>query len=90
MALSTQADAHVKAVAHQAWAYTTGRGFAAPGGQSAIDTNPGIVTVAPEIRTVILSAAARSLSNPTQARRIEAGTYNELPGSFASGRFWNP
>ena len=32
---------------------------------------------------VIVGAAARSLSNPTQDRRVEAGSFNSVPGSFA-------
>ncbi|WP_036569857.1 hypothetical protein [Nocardioides sp. URHA0032] len=85
VALSMQADKHVSAVAHMIWAYTNGKGFQSPGNnQLMIDNNPTVVIVAPEIRSVILSAAARSLSNPTQARRIEAGSYSELPGSLAS------
>jgi hypothetical protein len=56
----------------------------APGGQLSIDVTPQAVSIAPELRSVILSAAARSLSNPTQARRIEIGSYSELPGSLAS------
>jgi hypothetical protein len=84
VALSARADKHALTVAHMVWAYTGGRGFEAPGGQLSIDTNPQVVTIAPEIRSVILSATARSLGNPTQARRIEAGSYSELPGSLAS------
>ncbi len=36
--------------------------------------------LAPEIAAVILSLAGRSLSNPTNAKRIEAGQFNEMPG----------
>jgi hypothetical protein len=34
------------------------------------------------ISAVIISSAARSLSNPSSAREIEAGTFKEAPGTF--------
>jgi hypothetical protein len=82
--LAAQADAHLKWAAHAVWAYSSGRAFNAGGNEVMIDSQPGTVTVRPDVVGVILGAAARSLSNPTQARRVEAGSYSELPGSLTS------
>jgi hypothetical protein len=37
--------------------------------------------MAPDLRACILASAARTMINPTAARRIEAGTYNETPSA---------
>lgn len=67
-----QADQHTANVVLVAKSYVRGRGFEITG------------QVADDIAAVIVSAAARSLSNPAQDRRIEAGSFNSAPGSFAS------
>ena len=56
--------------------YTRGKGFDVGGGPFC----------APDIAAVITSTAARLASNPTNAKRIEAGSYNEVPGTFDG---WN-
>ncbi len=71
--LITQADQHAEHVAALAHAYTRGKGFSDDG-----------ATAEPALCKVIVSATARSLSNPSQARRTEAGAFSELPGSLAS------
>ncbi|GAB2917294.1 hypothetical protein GCM10027047_13850 [Rhodococcus aerolatus] len=70
--LIAQADQHVETVKMLALAHTRGRGLVDVFG--ACDDAFG---------AVILSAAARSLSNPSHARRIEAGSYNEVGGVFS-------
>lgn len=70
--LLAQASQHVAIVTAVVRSYTRGRGFAVGG------------AVCDEaVSAVILSAGARSLDNPAQARRVEAGSYNAVPGSFA-------
>lgn len=71
-----QADEHVVRVAHTARAYTRGRGFA-PDDWALCEE---------DIKTVILSAAARSLNNPAQDRSVEAGGFRSQPGYFSG---WN-
>ena len=51
--------------------YTRGRGF-----------DPDGPYCAPDIAAVITSTAARLASNPTNAKRIEAGSFNTVPGTF--------
>lgn len=70
--LAAQADQHVALVAAMASNYTRNRG---------IDVVTGACSWA--LRAVVLAAAARSLSNPSQSRRIEAGSYSELPAAFS-------
>jgi hypothetical protein len=71
-AINAQATQHVGMVTAAVRAYTRGRGFAITG------------QVPEELAAVIVSATARSLSNPAQSRRIEAGSLTETPGSLAS------
>lgn len=76
--LTAQADVHAEHVTLAASAYTRKRGFV---------VNEFSVTgwqCESDIAAAITSACARSLSNPSSARRIEAGAFNEMPGSFAS------
>lgn len=63
-----QATAHLTSVTAVAKAYTRGKGFDASGAFCADD-----------IARVIISAAARSLPNPGQFYRIEAGSMNATP-----------
>jgi hypothetical protein len=72
--LVAQADVHAAQSATLARSYTRRRGFAMDE-----DSNP---TVEQDIAAVIVSSAARSLSNPSAAKNIEAGNFNEAPGSF--------
>lgn len=37
---------------------------------------------APDIAAVIVSTSARLASNPTGAKRIEAGSFHTVPGTF--------
>ena len=80
-ALEAQAAVHVKIVTNAVFAFTRGKGFSAGFAN-------GVGMLNPVLASVIVSAAARSLSNPTGARRIEAGSYNEAPGSFAGFNLW--
>jgi uncharacterized protein (DUF2342 family) len=64
------ADA-VTVAALAAQAYTRGRGF-----------DQYAPFCAPDIAAVITSSAARLASNPTNAKRIEAGSFNTVPGTF--------
>ena len=70
--LVTQANAHAAQAATLVKAYTRGRGFGT--GDDAGKVEEGIASV-------IVTYAARSLSNPTSARDIEAGAFKESPGS---------
>lgn len=70
--LAAQADQHVQLVVALASNYTRQRGINVVTGQCDW-----------AVRAVVLAASARSLSNPSQSRRIEAGSYSELPASFA-------
>jgi len=67
-----QADTHAASVALTARAYTRRRGFSEDGTEAEDD-----------ICAVILSAAARSLNNPSQDRSVEAGGFRSQPGYFA-------
>lgn len=72
--VTTQADQHVAQVALACRAYVRGRGW---------EKSPeNVWTVAEDQAVVIISACARSLSNPDNSRRVEAGSYNAVPGSF--------
>ena len=72
----SQAAVHVEHATRAARGYTRGRGFE--------KDQSNVWTVAEDIAAVIVSAAARSLNNPTSDVRVEAGQYNAVPGSFAS------
>lgn len=65
------AEALVGLVTTAARGYTRGRGF-----------EPLSHNVADDIAGVITTAAMRLFSNPTSARRIEAGNFSTVPGSF--------
>lgn len=54
-------------------AYTRGRGFRGEGAGE---------QVADDIAGVLVTATARLMSNPTSARRVEAGNFSTVPGSF--------
>ncbi|KAA1376126.1 hypothetical protein [Aeromicrobium fastidiosum] len=71
--LTAQADEHAAGAVLLVREYTRGKGF-----QTASD---GTVTVSDGIAGVIVTYGARSLSNPTSAREIEAGAFKESPGS---------
>jgi hypothetical protein len=73
--VTAQATAHLNTAALAARTYTRGRGFVKDADNS--------WTLEEDIAAVIVSAAARSLNNPTQDKRIEAGSFNSVPGSFA-------
>lgn len=75
-ALIAQADQHAAMVGQMARAYCHGHGFQP-------DAITGDWEAEEDIRAVIVSAAARSLSNPAQDRRVEAGSFNAAPGTFA-------
>jgi hypothetical protein len=64
---------HVQAVIAFARSYTRGVGFEDEQCEE-------------DLRAVILSGAARLASNPSGAHRVEAGSYNQMPGQFAG---WN-
>lgn len=80
-ALEAQANVHVKVVTNAVMAYTRGKGFS-PGFMD------GVGMLHPVLASVIVSAAARSLANPTASKRVEAGSYSEAPGSFAGFNLW--
>lgn len=80
--LTAQAEKHVKSATLAARSYCRSAGWE----EVVISTSP-LVTEwhCPEdVREVIISAAARSLSNPEQAREVSAGTFRSAPGSFWS------
>ena len=64
------ADAHLAAVEQSVRAYTRDNGFDEFGYPDA------------DLAMVILSAAARSYSNPTHARSETAGPFQHTPGAF--------
>lgn len=72
--LTEQAGEHALQAAMLAKAYTRGRGFE-------VDPVTKMLMVEQDIASVIITYAARSLSNPTSAREIEAGAFRESPGS---------
>lgn len=63
------ATAHLSHVTELAKAYTRGRGFEGDACEASI-------------KAVIIGAAARSVSNPSNAYRIEAGTVVATPARF--------
>ena len=69
--LQQQADQHAEQVGVMVRTYVRGRGFSEDRTQAEED-----------LAAVIVSSAARSLNNPAQDRRIEAGSFNSAPGSF--------
>ena len=75
--LIAQADAHAAQAATLVRAYTRGRGFvrADPLVMGSVDA------VEEDLASVIITYAARSLSNPTSARDLDAGSFKESPGS---------
>ncbi|MCW2783476.1 MAG: hypothetical protein JWR35_3927 [Marmoricola sp.] len=74
--ISAQADRHVYFAMQAVAAYVRGRGFYAQG-------TDGPTKAEDPICAVIISAAARSVNNPTLDTRVEVGTYNAVSGSFA-------
>lgn len=72
-ALVVQATKHAQQAAVLAKSYVRGRGFG-----TGVDAGK----CEEDLAAVIISSAARSLSNPSSAREIEAGTFKEAPGSF--------
>lgn len=71
--MTAQADRHAATVAVTARSYTRGVGFAMIASSAVIEE---------DLAAVIVTPAARSLSNPSQARRTEVGSYNSLPAAF--------
>jgi hypothetical protein len=65
---TAQAQAHLNRTTALVRSHTRGRGFFAQ-------------HCAPDLFQVILSAAARSVNNPTDATRVQAGQFSETPGS---------
>lgn len=65
------ADAQADALVTLVWSHTRGRGVREDYGQTEL---------AQPLKAVVLSAAARAVTNPTGARRIEAGSFSTLPG----------
>lgn len=66
------ATAHIGNVTELIWSYTRGRGF----------TDDAPRQVATDLRAVIVSASARSVSNPSNAFKVVAGTVESTPGRF--------
>lgn len=71
-----QADEHLATVTVFVYGYTRGRGFT--------EAEAGAPVPAWDLRHVILTAAARSMSNPTQLRQYTVGDYNESPAALSS------
>lgn len=71
-ALVTLAGAHVPVVSAMVKAYTRGAGF-----------DPMLGTPDDALVAVIVSCAARSVTNPEQARQVTVSDYSESPGLFA-------
>lgn len=67
--------AHVESVAVNVRSFTRGNGWVKAGNGW---------TVAEDLAGVIVSCSVRSLSNPEQVRRMEAGTFSALPGDPGS------
>ena len=65
--------AHLEHVTELARAYTRGRGFDEFGALALCD---------PSVRAVIIGACARSVANPANAYRIEAGSVVATPARF--------
>lgn len=75
--LAELAEAHAAAVALQVRGYTRGRGFIAPDPEQPDDEQPDR-----NLRAVIASAAARSMSNPTGAESVKLGEATYRPGQY--------
>lgn len=69
-ALIEQADEHAEQAVQIIKSYTRGRDFDVSGEECE-----------ESIAGVIITYAARSLSNPSSAREVEAGSFRESPGS---------
>src|SRR5699024_7169639 len=76
--LAGLAEAHAAAVALQVRGYTRGRGFIVPDPEQPDDEQPDR-----NLRAVIASAAARSMSNPTGAESVKLGEATYRPGQYA-------
>lgn len=70
--LVAQAGKHAAQAAMLARSYTRGRGFG---------TGDEAGKCAEDIAAVVVTYAARSLTNPTSAREIDAGSFRASPGS---------
>lgn len=70
--LAALAATHVEYWRALAVHHTRGHGFAPDASESFCDA---------AIRQVLISAALRSMMNPANARRIEAGTWNTAPAN---------
>ena len=66
-------NAHLETITATVRAYTRDRGFSEFGARTFCHDS---------VRSVIISACARSVSNPSGAYRIEAGTTVATPGRF--------
>lgn len=73
------AEKHVQNVAMAARSYCRSRGWEKQEGAEGTVWRP-----AEDIAHVIITAAARSLSNPEGAREVSAGTFRSAPGSLWS------
>lgn len=71
------AATHILRALAFARSYTRGRGFLSV---TVDDNGDPVGWVRAEIALVIISAAARSMTNPTGASRVEVGQYSALPG----------
>lgn len=69
----TLCSRHVQHVLRLVHSQTRGRGFS-------VGTDP---QMAADLAEVVISAAARSVADPTQARRVEVGTVVTSPTPFA-------
>lgn len=67
---------HLYSVMSMVRGYTRGVGF------STTDATEVGITCTEDIAGVIVQATARSVSNPSQATRIEVGSYNTVPARF--------
>lgn len=70
--LVAQASKHAAQAATLVRSYTRGRGFGTGEDQG---------KCAEDVAAVIVTYAARSLTNPTSAREIDAGSFRASPGS---------
>ncbi|SER12018.1 hypothetical protein [Microlunatus flavus] len=61
------ARAHLLRAVHLVHAYTRGRGWTGD-------------FLAPAVAQIVVSVAARTMTNPTSAVRVEAGAYSSVPG----------
>lgn len=67
------AQAQLDLVVEFVRSFTRGAGF---------DPDSGATFIVPDLKAVILSAAARAIANPTQAKRLEIGGVNAVPAIF--------